>query len=75
MMAHCRRLLLLCNTITKEDNGTLPSPSSFQTQRRQNTQKNNKKIPREGRELTFKIPFCPLTFGSRSYLSVSNAFS
>jgi hypothetical protein len=47
-MTHCHRLLLLYNTITKEDDNTLLSFSS-QTQRRQNTQKNNKKINQEKR--------------------------
>jgi len=30
----CHRLFLLCNTTIEEDNGTLPSSSSFQTQRK-----------------------------------------
>jgi hypothetical protein len=37
--------------------------------------KTTKRKPKEGRELTFKLPLCFLTFGSRFYPSVSNAFS
>jgi hypothetical protein len=33
------------------------------------------KKPREGRELTLKLPLCPLTFGFCFYISISNAFS
>jgi len=32
--------------------------------------KTTKKKPKEGRELTFKVPFCLLTFGSRFYLPI-----
>jgi hypothetical protein len=50
--------------------------SSSQTQRRQNTKKNNnKKKPIERRELTLKLLFCALIFGSYFYPSVSNPFS
>jgi hypothetical protein len=53
----------------------LSSFSSSQTQRRQNTKENNKKKPREGKELTFKLPFYLFTFGFRFYPFVSNTFS
>ncbi len=120
----CCHLFLFCNTITKEDNGTLLFSSS-QTQRRQNTQNNNNKNEkkggnllssshsafsllaptstflfqtlspdifffsskrkkkkrkenhknkikcREGKELSFKLPLCPVTFGSRFCLPIS----
>jgi len=38
------------------------------------TRKQQKKKPREGREITFKLPMCPLTFAFLLLLSVSNAF-
>jgi hypothetical protein len=53
----------------------LSSFSSSQTQRRQNTKENNKKKPRERKELTFKLLFYLLTFGFRFYPFVSNTFS
>jgi lipopolysaccharide export LptBFGC system permease protein LptF len=53
------RHLLRCNT-TEEDNDALPLFSSSQTQRRKNTQENNKRKPRERKEFTFKLPFYPL---------------
>jgi hypothetical protein len=37
--------------------------------------KTTKKKPREGKELTFKLPLCPLTIGSHSYPFDSNTFS
>jgi hypothetical protein len=74
-MTHCHHLILLCNTTIEEDNNTLSSSSSFQTQRKQNTQDNNQKKNQEGKELTFKLMFCPLTFGCHFYPFVSNAFS
>jgi hypothetical protein len=74
-MAHYHYFLLLCDTAIKENDDTLPSPSSSQTQRRQNTLKTTKQKPKKMRELTFKLLFCPFTFGSHFYLFVSNAFS
>jgi hypothetical protein len=63
---HC---LFDCNNTIEENDSTLPSSFSFQTQSRQNTQENNnKKKPRERRELTFKLSLYPLTFGSASTL-------
>jgi hypothetical protein len=40
------------------------SSFSSQTQRKQNTKENKIKKPKEGRELTFKLTFCLLIFGS-----------
>jgi len=57
----------LCyNSTIEEDNNTLPSSFSFQTQRRQNTQKNNKKNQEKGRSLPSSSCFYPF---------VSNTFS
>jgi hypothetical protein len=39
--------------------------SSSQRQKGQTHKKPTKKIPKERRELTFKLSLCPLTFGSR----------
>jgi hypothetical protein len=64
MATSCHHLFC-CYTSTEEYDGTLPLSSSSQTQRRQNTKKNQQKKPTKGRELTFKLPLCPFTFGSR----------
>jgi hypothetical protein len=70
-MATSYHNLLHCNSTTKEDDSTLPSSSSFQTQKRQNTQENNpKKIKRrEGAYLQafvlpshFWLPLLPFYF-------------
>jgi hypothetical protein len=65
MATSCHRLLCYNSTIEEDDN-TLPSSFSFQTQRRQNTQKNNKKNQEKGRSLPSN---------SRFYPFVSNTFS
>jgi hypothetical protein len=50
--------------------------SSSQTQKRQNIQeKQQKKKPRERKELTFKLSLCPPIFGSCLYPSISSVFS
>jgi len=61
-MAHCHYLLLLCNTATKENDDTLPSPSYSQTQRRQNTQKKNKTKAKRKEGTYFQTPVLPLHF-------------
>jgi hypothetical protein len=55
--------LFRCN-IVEEDDYTLPSSYSSETQRRQNMQENNKKKPREGKEITLKLLLHPFIFGS-----------
>jgi hypothetical protein len=55
--------------------------ASFSSQEEEKKRKQRKKNHRkekkckEGRELSFKLPLCLLTFGSRFYLFVSNTFS
>jgi hypothetical protein len=58
-MAHCCRLLLLCNTTTKVDEDTLPSSSYSQIQRRQNTQKNKKENEKKGGNLFSSFDSAP----------------
>jgi hypothetical protein len=53
----CHRLLFLCNTISKEDDG---SSSSQNIEKTKHTRKQQKKIPREGKELIFKFSVCRL---------------
>jgi len=72
----------LNTTKEKGDGNKLPSLSSLQQHHRKrqqhiaiiflfsNTQKNNKKKPREGRELTFKPSLYLFIFGSRFCLPV-----
>jgi hypothetical protein len=61
MTTHYRAIVFFLNTEKK----TTVSSFSSQTQIRQDTQKNNQKNkPRDEREFTFKLPLCPLTFGS-----------
>jgi hypothetical protein len=68
-MTHYHRFFLLKHR-RKGDGSKLPSSFSSQTQRRQNTQKNNKKKPIERKELTFFLSLLhlgwntPLAFSS-----------
>jgi hypothetical protein len=76
MVRSCHRFLYYNNT-TKENDGTLSLSFSSKTQKRKNTKKNKKKKPRDAKELTFKLPLCPFTFGSRyafSLLAPASAF-
>jgi len=60
---HC---LFQCNNTKKENNDTLPLSSSFQTQKKQNTQENNKKNQMKGKSLPLSShsAFSLLTFAS-----------
>jgi len=78
---HPKTTKLNLNTTKEKDNGTLLCHHLLLKQRKEGRccllffflkhkedkthKKTTKKKPKEGRELTFKLPFCLLTFGSR----------
>jgi len=46
----------------------------FSSKRKEKKNHGEKKKCNERKELSFKLPLCPLIFGSRFYPSVSNTF-
>jgi hypothetical protein len=78
---HPKTTKLNLNTTKEKDNGMLLCHHLLFKHRKEghgvifffffsNTKKQQKKKPKEGRKLTFKLPFCPLTFGSHFCLPV-----
>jgi len=67
-MARCCAIIFFLN---KEKKVTVLSFFSFLKHKEDKThKKTTKKKPKEGREFTFKLPFCLFTFGSRFCLPI-----